>query len=289
MPMRPIADPVPQTTIDVSVRAALAEDVGAGDITARLIDEGATGRATLITREAMCLCGTAWFDAVFAQLDARVRVEWHAADGDWVDAGATLCSLTGPTRALLTGERCAMNFVQMLSGTATATSLCAKRFAGLSMQLLDTRKTIPGHRLAQKYAVRCGGGHNHRLGLYDAFLIKDNHIAAAGGVAVAIARARAIAPGAPVEVEVETLAQLEDAIAAGADIVMLDNFDDASVARAVGIAAVAGAARPKLEVSGSVDEARMSFLARAGIDYVSLGALTKHVHAVDLSMRYVSR
>ena len=289
MPMRPMADPVPQVTIDASVRAALAEDVGAGDITARLIDEGDTGRATLITREAMCLCGTAWFDAVFAQLDTRVRVEWTAADGDWVEAGAMLCSVTGPTRALLTGERCAMNFVQMLSGTATATFLCAKRFAGLSMQLLDTRKTIPGHRLAQKYAVRCGGGHNHRLGLYDAFLIKDNHIAAAGSVAVAIQRARAIAPGAPVEVEVETLVQLEDAIAAGADIVMLDNFDDAAVARAVGIAAAAGAARPKLEVSGSVDEARMSFLARAGIDYVSLGALTKHVHAVDLSMRYVSR
>ena len=289
MPMRPIADPVPQTTIDASVRAALAEDVGAGDITARLIDEADTGRANLITREAMCLCGTAWFDAVFAQLDDRVRVEWTAADGDWVEAGAMLCSVTGPSRALLTGERCAMNFVQMLSGTATATCLSAKRFAGLSMQLLDTRKTIPGHRLAQKYAVRCGGGHNHRLGLYDAFLIKDNHIAAAGSVAVAIARARAIAPSAPVEVEVETLVQLEDAIAAGADIVMLDNFDDAAVARAVGIAAAAGAARPKLEVSGSVDETRLAFLARAGIDYVSLGALTKHVHAVDLSMRYVSR
>lgn len=289
MPMRPIADPVPQATIDASVRAALAEDVGAGDITARLIDEADTGRANLITREAMCLCGTAWFDAVFAQLDDRVRVEWTAADGDWVEAGAMLCSVTGPSRALLTGERCAMNFVQMLSGTATATCLSAKRFAGLSMQLLDTRKTIPGHRLAQKYAVRCGGGHNHRLGLYDAFLIKDNHIAAAGSVAVAIARARAIAPSAPVEVEVETLVQLVDAIAAGADIVMLDNFDDAAVTRAVGIAAAAGAARPKLEVSGSVDEARLAFLARAGIDYVSLGALTKHVHAVDLSMRYVSR
>ncbi len=289
MPMRPTADPVPQATIDASVRAALAEDVGAGDITARLIDEADTGRANLITREAMCLCGTAWFDAVFAQLDDRVRVEWTAADGDWVEAGAMLCSVTGPSRALLTGERCAMNFVQMLSGTATATCLSAKRFAGLSMQLLDTRKTIPGHRLAQKYAVRCGGGHNHRLGLYDAFLIKDNHIAAAGSVAVAIARARAIAPGAPVEVEVETLVQLEDAIAAGADIVMLDNFDDAAVTRAVGIAAAAGAARPKLEVSGSVDEARLAFLARAGIDYVSLGALTKHVHAVDLSMRYVSK
>ncbi len=289
MPMRPTPEPVPQAAIDASVRAALAEDVGTGDITAALIDAGDTGCATLITRDAMCLCGTAWFDAVFAQLDARVRVAWHAADGEWVNAGATLCSLAGPARALLTGERCAMNFVQMLSGTATATFLCAKRFTGLSMQLLDTRKTIPGHRLAQKYAVRCGGGHNHRLGLFDAFLIKDNHIAAAGSIARAVQRARAIAPAAPVEVEVETLAQLEDAIDAGADIVMLDNFDAAAVTRAVEIAAAAGTARPKLEVSGNVDEARIAFLARAGIDYVSLGALTKHVHAVDLSMRYVAR
>ncbi len=288
MPVPPTHRPVPRDTIDASVRAALAEDVGAGDITARLIDEGDTGRANLMTREAMCLCGTAWFDAVFAQLDARVLVEWRVADGDWVEAGAMLCSVTGPTRALLTGERCAMNFVQMLSGTATATFLCATRFAGVSMQLLDTRKTIPGHRLAQKYAVRCGGGHNHRLGLYDAFLIKDNHIAAAGSVARAIRRAREVSPGAPIEVEVETLAQLEDAIAEGADIVMLDNFDDASVERAVRVSAAAGVGRPKLEVSGNVDEARIAFLARAGIDYVSLGALTKHLHAVDLSMRYVS-
>jgi nicotinate-nucleotide pyrophosphorylase (carboxylating) len=273
---------VPQVVIDSSVRAALSEDVGSGDLTAQLIDAEAEGSAVLITREAMCLCGTAWFDTVFAQIDARVHVQWNYQDGDWVEADMTLCTLTGASRALLTGERTAMNFVQMLSGTATVAHGYAQWLKGSRTHLLDTRKTIPGHRLAQKYAVRCGGGTNHRIGLFDAFLIKENHIAAAGSIALAIQRAQAIAPGKAVEVEVETLAQLEEAIVHGADIIMLDNFDDTAVEQAVQITAQ----RAKLEISGNVDEARVKRMAQSGVDYISVGALTKHVRAIDLSMRF---
>ena len=278
---------VPAAVIESSVRTALDEDVGSGDVTARLISEDETGNANLISRESMCLCGAAWFDEVFAQLDARVRVDWNFSDGDWVPAESVVCILAGPARALLTGERSAMNFLQMLSGTATTTRKFANCLQGSSTELLDTRKTIPGHRLAQKYAVRCGGGSNHRMGLYDAFLVKENHIAAAGGIAPAIARARAIAPEKPVEVEVETLAQLEEAISHGADIVMLDNFDNEALARAVRLNRETGGKRAKIEVSGNVDEARLAYLAQVGVDYVSVGALTKNIRAVDLSMRFL--
>ncbi len=265
-----------------TVALALAEDVGAGDLTAALIPEDARAEATVISRETAVLCGAAWFDAVFRQLDPRVAIDWRAADGDRIEPNQVLCTLRGPARPLLTGERTALNFLQMLSGTATLARRFADAVAGTGATILDTRKTLPGLRLAQKYAVRRGGCQNHRIGLFDAVLIKENHIMAAGSITNAIAAARRLHPGVTVEVEVENLAQLEEALAAGPDIVMLDNFDLATMAEAVRIAG----GRVKLEASGNVSFDTVRQIAETGVDYISIGGLTKDVRAVDLSMRF---
>ena len=265
-----------------TVALALAEDVGAGDLTAALIPEDARAEATVISRETAVLCGAPWFDAVFRQLDPRVTIDWRAADGDRIEPNQVLCTLRGPARALLTGERTALNFLQMLSGTATLARRFADTVAGTGATILDTRKTLPGLRLAQKYAVRCGGCQNHRIGLFDAVLIKENHIMAAGSITNAIAAARRLHPGVTVEVEVENLAELEEALAAGPDIVMLDNFDLATMAEAVRIAG----GRVKLEASGNVSFDTVRQIAETGVDYISIGGLTKDVRAVDLSMRF---
>lgn len=268
--------------IDDDVRRALAEDVGPGDLTAALVpDTGA--HAELVTRENAVLCGTAWFDEVFRQLDARARVAWLARDGERIAAGSVVARLDGPARALLTGERCALNFLQTLSGTATLAARYAEAVRGTRAKVLDTRKTLPGLRRAQKYAVACGGGHNHRLGLYDAVLIKENHIAAAGSVAAALDAARAVAgTNVPVEIEVENLAQLREALAAGARHVLLDNFDLAGLREAVHITA----GRARLEASGGVTLDNIRAIAETGVDEISVGGLTKHVRAVDLSLRF---
>jgi nicotinate-nucleotide pyrophosphorylase (carboxylating) len=267
--------------IESDVRRALAEDVGSGDVTAELLPSAAFARARVITREAAVLCGTAWFDECFRQLDPSVRIQWRAADGERVAAGAVLCQLEGAARTLVTGERTALNFLQTLSGTATATAAYVDAARGTRTTVLDTRKTLPGLRAAQKYAVRVGGGRNHRIGLFDAVLIKENHIAAAGSIAAAVQRARALHPGLLVETEVENFAELREALAAGADRIMLDEFELHELAQAV--AEVGG--RVPLEVSGSVALDRVRAIAETGVDYVSIGALTKHVRAIDLSMR----
>ena len=267
--------------IQRNVQLALQEDVGAGDITAQLIPAERMASARVITREAAVLCGSAWVDEVFRQLDPRVVVTWNAKDGDRVSADQTLFTLSGPARALLTGERSALNFVQSLSAVATRCRQYADLVEGTPVKLLDTRKTIPGLRLAQKYAVTCGGCHNHRIGLYDAFLIKENHIAACGGIAQAISAARGIAPGKPVEVEVESLDELQQALEAGADIVMLDELSLEDMRTAVRLTA----GRAKLEASGGINETTLRTIAETGVDYISIGSLTKDVKAVDLSMR----
>lgn len=270
-----------QQAVTYDVSHALREDVGAGDLTARLIPPERAARAVVISREAAILAGQPWFDEVFRQLDPSVTLEWRVADGDAIHPGQALCELQGPARSLLTGERCALNFLQTLSATARQTREYVNHVAGTGVTLLDTRKTLPGLRLAQKYAVRQGGGQNHRLGLYDAFLIKENHILAAGSIVQAIDQARVIDAHAPVEIEVESLAELEQALAAGADIVMLDNFDLDGLRQAV----IATASRAKLEASGNITDATLRAVAETGVDYISIGALTKHVRAVDLSMR----
>jgi nicotinate-nucleotide pyrophosphorylase (carboxylating) len=266
------------------VARALAEDIGSGDVTALLAPESAFARGSVLCREAAVLCGTAWVDETFRQLDARVQVHWLAADGDAVPAGAVLCHLEGPARALLTGERSALNFMQLLSGTATSTAQHVAAVAGTACRILDTRKTIPGLRTAQKYAVLCGGGHNHRMGLYDCVLVKENHIAAAGSITAAVQAARRLAPGLPVEVETESLAEFEQALAAGADIIMLDEYT--AVAQREAVRRNRAAARPaKLEISGGVTLESLPALAASGVDYISVGSLTKHIRAIDLSMR----
>lgn len=271
--------------IAAQIARALAEDVGGGDVTAALIPATTNATATLLSREAAVLCGTAWVDETFRQLDPSVQIHWHAQDGDLVAADTVLCELSGPARALLTGERTALNFLQTLSGTATVTRQHVDAVAGTGCRILDTRKTLPGLRLAQKYAVRCGGGQNHRLGLYDMVLLKENHIMAAGSVAAALASARASAPGVPIEIEVETLDELRAALAAGPDIIMLDEFDDALMREAVALAH-ATTPRPKLEASGGVDLDSLQRIASTGVDYISIGSLTKHVRALDLSLRF---
>jgi nicotinate-nucleotide pyrophosphorylase (carboxylating) len=277
-----------EQSIADSVAQALAEDIGSGDLTAQLIPENAHAEVTVITRESAVLCGRAWVDEVFRRLDPSVRITWHYADGDGVEAGATLLNAEGPARALLTGERTALNFLQTLSATATIARQYADILSGTGCQLLDTRKTLPGLRLAQKYAVRCGGGRNHRLGLYDAFLIKENHIAAAGSIGAAVATARRIAAGVTVEVEVESLEELEQAFDADADMVMLDELSLADMAEAVRRNRERN--HPlKLEASGSIDLARLRAVAETGVDFISIGALTKHVRAIDLSMRLLIR
>ncbi|MCP1648855.1 carboxylating nicotinate-nucleotide diphosphorylase [Pseudomonas nitroreducens] len=267
--------------IQANVRAALAEDVGSGDITAQLIPAERDASARIITRENATVAGTAWVDEVFRQVDPRVQVRWQVRDGEQVSADQTLFTLEGPARALLTGERSALNFLQLLSGTASRARHYANLVDGTGVKLLDTRKTLPGLRLAQKYAVTCGGCHNHRIGLFDAFLIKENHIAACGGIAQAIATAHRIAPGKPVEIEVEDLAELRQALDASADIIMLDELSQDDMRTAVALTA----GRAKLEASGGITESTLRSIAETGVDYISIGTLTKDIKALDLSMR----
>ena len=263
------------------VALALAEDIGAGDVTAELVGSDVQASGSIVTREDGILCGTAFAVAAFQQIDPSCHLEWAAQDGDALTASSTLCTLSGPARALLTGERTALNFLQLLSGTATTASHYAARVAHTRVKLLDTRKTVPGLRLAQKYAVTCGGCHNHRIGLFDAFLIKENHILAAGGIAEAVAAARKVSPDKPVEVEVENEHELEQALTAEADRIMLDNFTLPALRDAV--AHTAG--RAELEASGNVTDETLVAIAETGVDFISIGALTKHVKALDLSMR----
>ena len=283
-----------QQDISRAVRAALLEDLGdaltaldqpdaSADITAQLIPADRISTARVITREAGVFCGQPWVDEVFAQLGGEVKVEWKVQDGERLSPNQELFRLHGPARALLTGERNALNFVQTLSGVVTLTARYVAELAGTECRLLDTRKTLPGLRSAQKYAVTCGGGKNHRIGLYDAYLIKENHILACGGIAEAIAEARRLNPGKPVEVEVESLAELEQALTAQADIVMLDNFDVPMMKEAVRL----NQGRAKLEVSGNVTLETLADYAATGVDFISVGALTKHVRALDLSMRFI--
>ncbi len=264
---------------------ALEEDLGRGDLTARLVPAEAASNATIVSREPAVLAGRPYAEAVFRQLDPVVELEWSAADGERVRQDQVLCRARGSSRALLTGERTALNFLQTLSATATAAARYVEAVAGTGCTILDTRKTLPGLRLAQKYAVRCGGALNHRLGLYDGILIKENHIAAAGSIAAAVRRARAIGVGVAIEVEVENLDELGLALDAEADIVMLDDFTLADMVEAVRL----NRARPKpakLEASGGVDLESVRRIAATGVDYVSVGGITKHVCAVDLSMRF---
>jgi nicotinate-nucleotide pyrophosphorylase (carboxylating) len=275
----------PPTDLARTVAAALTEDVGSGDLTAALVPAQKAGRATVITREAAVVAGRPYVDEVFRQVDPRVSVDWSTDDGAQVQPGQVLYRLSGPARSLLTGERTALNFLQTLSGTATETARYVAAVAGTPCVILDTRKTLPGLRLAQKYAVRCGGGQNHRLGLYDGVLVKENHIAAAGSIAAAVAAARTLPRQVPVEVETENLDELRQALEAGADIVMLDDYSLEDMRAAVAINH-AHERRAKLEASGSVDLARLRAIAETGVDYISVGGLTKHVRAIDLSMRF---
>jgi nicotinate-nucleotide pyrophosphorylase (carboxylating) len=268
-------------SILANVSAALAEDVGSGDITAALIPETTQATARVITRDNGVMCGRAWVEQVFKALDSRITIDWQANDGDVIASEQPLFTVTGPARGLLTGERAALNFLQLLSGTATICHRYASMVADTRVRLLDTRKTIPGLRLAQKYAVTCGGCYNHRIGLYDAFLIKENHIHAAGGIAEAVQAARNHAPDKPVEVEVENLAELEQALFARCDRVMLDNFSLEHMVAAVSL----GEGRVELEASGNVTEQTLRPIAETGVDFISIGALTKDCRALDLSMR----
>ncbi|MBL4610794.1 carboxylating nicotinate-nucleotide diphosphorylase [Halopseudomonas sp.] len=270
-----------QQNIADDVRRTLAEDVGPGDITAALIPAERQASATILTRESAILCGTAWADEVFRQVDPAIEVEWLARDGERMAPDQVFCRLSGPARGLLTAERSAMNFIQTLSATATRSRYFADIVAGTPVRLLDTRKTLPGLRMAQKYAVTCGGCHNHRIGLFDAFLIKENHIAACGGIAEAVSQARTLAPGKPVEVEVESLAELRQALDAGADIIMLDELSLADMREAVRITE----GRAALEASGGITEATLRDVANTGVDFISIGSMTKDIKAVDLSMR----
>ncbi len=270
--------------IQRAVAQALAEDVGTGDITARLIGEDSMARGRVITREDAVLCGTAWFDAVFRMLDPAATVVWHVRDGERVSEGQSLCDIMASARVLLTAERTALNFLQLLSGTATTVADYVAAVAGTGAAVVDTRKTLPGLRLAQKYAVKMAGGLNHRIGLYDGVLIKENHIIAAGGVSAALAHARKLAPSNVfVEIEVETLTQLEEALTAGATMILLDNMSLDTMREAVRI----NAGRAKLEASGGVSLQRVREIAETGVDRISIGALTKDVQAVDLSLRHV--
>ena len=263
------------------VTQALSEDVASGDITAELIGADVQASGRIVTREDGILCGTAFALEAFQQIDPSCHVEWAAQDGDSIAADSLVCTLSGPARALLTGERTALNFLQLLSGTATTAGQYAARVAHTKVKLLDTRKTVPGLRLAQKYAVTCGGCYNHRIGLFDAFLIKENHISAAGGIAEAVAAARNVAPDKPVEIEVENEVELEQALTAGADRIMLDNFTLTALRDAVSLTG----GRAELEASGNVTDETLVAIAETGVDLISIGALTKHVRALDLSMR----
>lgn len=270
-----------QQYIQQLVDLALKEDIGSGDITAELVRSDTNARAVVVSRETGVLCGSTFVDAVFSMLDAEINIDWFKSDGDLLEPDDTLFTVSGNARKILTGERTALNFLQLLSGTATLAFRFANFVEGTSVRLLDTRKTIPGLRLAQKYAVTCGGCHNHRIGLYDAFLIKENHIEACGGIADAINAARKSAPGKTVEIEVETLNELQLALAANPDRIMLDNFSEAMLREAV----AANAGQCELEASGNITELNLRSIAETGIDFISIGALTKRVEPLDLSMR----
>ncbi|MDG0993018.1 MAG: carboxylating nicotinate-nucleotide diphosphorylase [Luminiphilus sp.] len=263
------------------VDLALEEDIGSGDITAELVQSNSLAKASVVTREAGVLCGSIFVNAVFSTLDPDITIEWFKSDGDSLEPNDTLFSVSGNARKILTGERTALNFLQLLSGTASLAKRFADHVAGTGVRLLDTRKTVPGLRLAQKYAVTCGDCHNHRIGLYDAFLIKENHIEACGGIAAAISAARQSAPGKIVEIEVETLDELQLALGAKADRIMLDNFSEAMLRDAVD----ANAGQSELEASGNVAEHNLRSIAETGVDFISIGALTKRVEPLDLSMR----
>jgi nicotinate-nucleotide pyrophosphorylase (carboxylating) len=265
------------------VRNALAEDIGGGDLTAELVPAGQHAHATLISRDDAVICGTAWCDEVFTVLSSEIEIEWHIAEGDVIAPGNTLCELTGPARALLTGERTAMNFLQTLSGTATTARNFVDAVADTNCTILDTRKTLPGLRLAQKYAVRTGGAANHRTGLYDGILIKENHITAAGGIVQVLARAREINDDIPIQLEVESIEQLEQALASGTGLILLDNFTTECMAQAVTLTA----GRAKLEASGGITLRNVREIAETGVDRISIGDLTKDITAIDLSMRFV--
>ena len=278
-----------QADITTAVEIALKEDLGgtvdgSRDLTAQLIAPDLTNEATVITREGGVFCGRAWVEEVYRQLGGGVDITWHVADGDVIKAGQELFSLRGSARVLLTAERTTLNFVQTLSGVATAVAAYVKAIAGTSCRLLDTRKTIPGMRTALKYAVTCGGGSNHRMGLYDMYLIKENHIIACGGIDEAVARARELSPGKKVEVEVENLDELRQALESGADIIMLDNFDYDQIRDAVTITDH----KARLEISGNVTLETIARYAAAGIDFISVGAITKNIRAMDLSMRFAA-
>ena len=273
-----------QNDIADSVRFTLAEDIGSGDITAQLIPAEELAHARIITRERAIIAGVAWVNEVFRQVDPEVEVIWRVKEGEWTEPNQVLFELKGKARSLLTGERNALNYLQTLSGTATRCRLYADKVAGTGVKLLDTRKTIPGLRIAQKYAVTVGGCYNHRIGLYDAFLIKENHIMACGGIVAAIQQAHIIAPGKPVEVEVETLEQLYQAAEAGADIVMFDNFSPEAMTAAVADMR-ARFPKLKLEASGNINDRTLVPYAETGVDYISIGALTKDCQSIDLSMR----
>ena len=277
---------MPELPADLAsqVGAALREDIGAGDVTAALVPAAQQVRGSVITREDAVLCGREWSQETFRQLDPKVRLTWRAADGDQLHATQVIFEIAGPARPVLTGERTALNFLQLLCATATATRRYVDAVAGTGCRILDTRKTVPGLRSAQKYAVRCGGGESHRMGLYDRVLIKENHIIAAGSITGAIETARRSAPTVTVEVEVETLGELDEALNAGPDIVMLDDFSLKDLAAAVKLNRARGAAA-KLEASGGVSLEAVHAIAATGVDYISVGSLTKHVRAVDLSMR----
>lgn len=273
--------------LEASVKIALDEDIGSGDITAELIPADRTATARIITREQAIISGQAWVNEVFKQVDPSVVVEWHVGDGQQVEANSTLFTLTGNARSLLTGERCALNFLQLLSGTATTCFNYANIVKSTQVKLLDTRKTIPGLRTAQKYAVTCGQCYNHRIGLYDAFLIKENHINACGSIAQAISTARSNHPSKPVEVEVENLEELNQALNAKADIIMLDNFSLDDMRTAVQLTKELTQGKTKLEASGGVTDITLLPIAETGVDYISIGALTKDCKAIDLSMRFI--
>lgn len=268
--------------IPATVARALAEDIGSGDLTATLIPASTESRAIVICRESAVLCGAPWFNAVFQQLDSQIQIDWRAQDGDLITPDQILCELHGPARALLTGERTALNFLQTLSGTATHAHHYAGAVRHTTTKILDTRKTLPGLRLAQKYAVHCGGCVNHRIGLFDAILIKENHIHAAGSISAAVRQALSIAGNKMIEVEVESLAQLEEAIESGATRILLDNMDLATLQQAVAL----NARRVQLEASGGITLDNIKEVASTGVDFISIGELTKHLRAIDLSMRF---
>jgi len=273
---------LPHSYIEESVHTALTEDIGSGDVTAKLIPEDDFSLATVISREPAIICGIDWFEEVFAQLDSQIFIEWDVNDGDAIEAGQQICSLSGSTRALLSGERSALNFLQTLSSTATKAAEFVAAIKGTNVKVLDTRKTIPGLRLAQKYAVHCGGGHNHRVGLYDAILIKENHILAAGGINEAVQAARFHSPELMIEVEVENMDELQLAIDAQVNRIMLDNFDLDGLRAAVKL----NDNRIELEASGNVNLTTVRAIAETGVNYISSGAITKDITALDLSMRF---